>query len=353
VILLFVYLALAIGVSFLCSILEAVLLSVTPSFIASVEREHPRRGLRLQRLKRNVDEPLAAILSLNTIAHTIGAAGVGAQAQIVFGEAYVSIASALLTLLILVLSEIIPKTIGATYWRQLAPFTPAVLRAMIIILYPLVWLSQMLTRLLSRRARSGLVRREELSALADLGVEEGVFENRESQILKNLMYLRHLRARDIMTPRTVAVAFDERTAVGSVAADAESLRFSRVPVFSRGQERLSGYVLKSDVLLAAADGRGELRLRDLRRDLIVLPDLVRVDSLFETMLQRDEHIAGLVNEYGGFSGVVTMEDVVETLLGSEITDEVDQITDLQALARKRWRERARRLGIINESGSPP
>jgi CBS domain containing-hemolysin-like protein len=353
VILLFVYLAVAIGVSFLCSVLEAVLLSVTPSFIATLERDRPRRGMRLQRLKRNVDKPLAAILSLNTIAHTVGAAGVGAQAQIVFGEASVGIASAVLTLLILVLSEIIPKTIGATYWRQLAPVTPAILGPMILVLYPLVRLSQSLTRLLSRRARSGLVRREELSALADLGAEEGVFENRESQILKNLMYLRHLRARDIMTPRTVAVAFDERTPVSSVAADAESLRFSRFPVFSRGKEQLRGYVLKSDVLLAAAEARDELRLRDLRRDLIVLPDLVRVDALFETMLERDEHIAGLVNEYGGFSGVVTMEDVVETLLGSEITDEADATTDLQALARRRWRERARRLGIINESGPPP
>ena len=347
-ILLFLYLGLAIGVSFLCSILEAVLLSVTPSFVASLEQQRPQRGASLHRLKQNVDEPLSAILSLNTIAHTIGAAGVGAQAQIVFGEAYVSITSAVLTVLILVLSEIIPKTIGATYWRMLAPFTPPVLRALTVTLYPLVRLSQLLTRLLSRRGRAGLVRREELTALADLGAEEGVFENRESQILKNLIHLKSLRARDIMTPRTVTVAYNERTEVREVAESSRSLRFSRFPVYAREEDRLSGYVLKSDILLAAAEGRGAIRLRELRRDLIVLPDLVRVDALFETLLQRNEHIVGLVNEYGGFSGVATMEDVVETLLGSEITDEADETTDLQGLARKRWRERARRLGIIGE-----
>jgi CBS domain containing-hemolysin-like protein len=350
-ILLFVYLALAIGVSFLCSVLEAVVLSVTPSYVASLEQHRPRRGASLHRLKENVDEPLAAILSLNTIAHTIGAAGVGAQAQIVFGEAYVSITSAILTVLILVVSEIIPKTIGATYWRGLAPLTPPVLRFLTVLLYPLVRLSQLLTRILSRRGRTGLVHREELTALADLGAQEGVFENRESQILKNLIHLGSLRARDIMTPRTVAVAFDERTPVREVAENRESLRFSRFPVWAKEEDRLSGYVLKSDILLAAAEGREDLRLRDLRRELIVLPDLVRVDALFETLLQRNEHIVGLVNEYGGFSGVATMEDVVETLLGSEITDEVDETTDLQGLARKRWRERARRLGIIGDSST--
>ncbi|MFO8063019.1 MAG: CNNM domain-containing protein [Spirochaetia bacterium] len=350
-VLLVLYLVLAVGVSFFCSILEAVLLSVTPSYIASLEQRSPKRGARLQRLKQNVDQPLAAILSLNTIAHTIGAAGVGAQAQVVFGKAYVSLTSAVLTLLILVLSEIIPKTIGATYWRQLAPPAPPVLGMMIAVLYPLVWLSKMLTQVFSRRGKAGLVRREELTALADLGADEGVFENRESQILKNLIRLGSLRARDIMTPRTVAVAFHERTSVDTVARDKQSLRFSRFPVFSRDEHQLSGYVLKNDILLAAAEGRGEQSLRELRRDLVVLPDLVRVDALFETMLQRGEHIVGLINEYGGFSGVVTMEDVVETLLGSEITDEVDETTDLQGLARKRWRERARRLGIIGESGT--
>lgn len=323
---LLLYLALAIAVSFLCSVLEAVLLSVTPSFVASLEHRSPQRGQRLRRLKRNVDEPLAAILSLNTIAHTIGAAGVGAQAQVVFGDAYVTATSVVLTLLILVLSEIIPKTIGATHWRSLAPALPATLRPIVVLLYPLVRLSQLLTRMLSRGAGKTLVRREELSALADLGAEEGVFESRESQILKNLMYLRHLRAREIMTPRTVAVAFSERSTVGTVAQSRRSLRFSRFPVFSRNADRLSGYVLKSDILVAAAEGGTSRPLRRLKRDLVVMPDLVRVDALFETLLQRNEHIAGLVNEYGGFSGVVTMEDVVETLLGSEITDEADAAT---------------------------
>ena len=348
-ILLLTYLLLAVGVSFLCSVLEAVVLSVTPSFIASLEAERPQSSRRLQQLKRNVDKPLAAILSLNTIAHTVGAAGVGAQAQIVFGKAYVTATSVVLTLLILVVSEIIPKTLGATHWRKLAPGAPLVLRPMITFMYPLVKVSQLLTRVLSPEGKAGLVRRDELAALADLGAEEGGFEARESRILKNLIHLRAFRARDVMTPRTVAVAFDERAPVGKVTRNPQSLRFSRFPLMGRKGEQLSGYVLKGDILLAAAEGRDDTRLRELKRELVVLPDLVRLDALFEKMLHRSQQIVGLVNEYGGFSGVVTMEDVVETLLGSEITDEEDVTADLQKLARSRGQRRARRLGISGDA----
>lgn len=346
--LLFVYLFLALGVSFLCSILEAVLLSVNQSYIAVLENQGRRSAKLLRKLKDDIDRPLSAILSLNTIAHTVGAAGVGAQAQIVFGYSYVGITSAILTLLILFLSEIIPKTLGATYWKVLAPSTARMLRWMIWFLYPFVVLSMTITRLLSDEKERPTFSREEFSAMADRGVEEGIFEKEESDILKNLVRFNSLRIKDIMTPRVVVVSFHEDTTVAEVFERYEELRFSRLPVYGEKEDDITGYILKNDLLIQLAQDQSSSTLKELKRDILILPELISLQSLFEQLLENQEHIAVAVDEYGGFSGIVTMEDVVETLLGMEIVDEVDAIEDMQKQARENWRKRAKKLGIVEE-----
>jgi len=344
--LLIFYLFLAIGVSFLCSILEAVLLSITPSYITVLEKNGSKTGRQLRSLKDDIDRPLAAILSLNTIAHTVGAAGVGAQAQIVFGSMYVSIASAILTLLILVLSEIIPKTLGATYWKKLAPFAAATTKLLIIMIYPLVVLAKGITGWLSKERNRPSLSREEFSAMAEKGVEEGIFEESESNIFINLIRFKSLKVRDIMTPRVVVLKFSEDRTVNEVMQSVDKLRFSRIPVYGKSEEDISGYVLKNDLFLHLSEDKSEKKLKELKRELLIVPENISLQTLFERLLEKQEHIAVAVDEYGGLSGVVTMEDVVETLIGMEIVDEIDAIEDMQKLARKNWEQRAKRLGIV-------
>jgi CBS domain containing-hemolysin-like protein len=353
--LLFVYVALALGVSFLCSILEAVLLSLTPSYIALLRQERPRVGRMLEQYKQDVDRPLAAILSLNTIAHTVGATGAGAQAIRVFGEAWVGVISAVLTLLILVLSEIVPKTLGATHWRALAPSVAWLLRGLMIGLAPLVWLSQQITRLLSRERRISSVSREELAALAESGHREGVFEQSESHILKSLMRVTPLRVRDVMTPRVVMETLSEDLRVGEIDWDGPELRFSRIPVHAPGErEQLTGYVRKDEILLARVHEEGERPLSELRRELMVVPESLPVLDFFERLFESREVLAQVIDEHGGLAGLVTMEDVVETFLGLEIVDELDSVEDMRRLAKHRWRERALELGLIepDETAQP-
>jgi len=344
--LLLFYLTLAILVSFLCSILEAVLLSMNSSFITVLSKEKPRVGEILKSLKADIDRPLSAILSLNTIAHTVGAAGVGAQAQIVFGNAYVSLTSALLTLAILVLSEIIPKTLGATYWKELSPFSAYATRVLIYVTYPLVLLSMGITRWLSREDKQPTVSREEFSAMAELGFEEGVFEEGESNIFKNLIRFRSLKIRDVMTPRIVVIKFPEDLTIKETLQKKEELYVSRMPVFGSNEEDITGYILKNDLYYNLSEGKGDKKLKEIKRDVMVVPETISLKVFFERLLENQEHIAVAVDEYGGFSGVVTMEDVVETLLGMEIMDEIDTIEDMQKLARQKWTERAKRLGIV-------
>ena len=230
--LLFVYISIALGVSFLCSILEAVLLSVTPAHIALLENERPATGRLLKRLKANIDRPLAAILSLNTIAHTVGAAGVGAEAQRLWGSGVLAVTSAVLTLLILFLSEIIPKTLGAIFWSRLTGFVAVVLPPLIVVLLPLVWLSEKLTRFMKRGHTAERLSRQEFAALARLGAEQGVFDASEFRVLQGLLRFRSLTASDVMTPRTVVHSLDERTTVRDAIADRQSVVFSRIPALA-------------------------------------------------------------------------------------------------------------------------
>lgn len=346
--LLIFYLLLAIVVSFLCSILEASLLSFTPSYVESLREEKPELSRQLADLKAHVDKPLAAILSLNTIAHTVGAAGVGAQAALVFESISTGVISAILTLVILVFSEIIPKTLGAKYWRQLDFFTAKTLRILIWALYPFVLLSNVITRLVGGQAHGMVVSRDELSAMADIGHKEGIFAKNEMQVIKNLMDFHEVQVRDVMTPRTVVRMVQSQLTLEEIYQDKSLLRFSRLPVYAENPDHILGYMHKHELLEKIADDQHDLLVKDLVRKLPLVSYTLSIPRLFEMLVTRREHMALVVDEYGGVVGVVTVEDVLETLLGVEIVDEFDSSKDMQEHARQKWRERAKQLGILSE-----
>lgn len=350
--LLVVYISLALGASFLCSVLEAVLLSVTPSYVAKIEEQNPKAGERLRHLKVDIDKPLAAILSLNTVAHTIGAAGAGAQAQVVFGQEWVSIMSAILTLLILIVSEIVPKTLGTTYARQLAGFTGASLHLLVKGLRPVVALLEAMTRMLRPSEEEPAVTRSELAAMVRLSAEGGGLEPGEGRIVDNLLELQAVRVSDVMTPRTILLALPGATSVGQVLDDGVELSFTRIPVFGRDIDDVLGYVLRHEVLERAAAGQRELPLSELVRPLPELPRGASVATALERFIAEKEHICLVVDEFGGTVGVVTLEDALETLLGREIVDESDPAADMAALARRRFarlRERREALQAARET----
>ena len=341
--LLLFYLFLAIGFSFLCSVLEAVLLSVTPSFIRMKVEQEKSGAMLLKSLKENIDKPLSAILTLNTIAHTIGAAGVGAQAVAVFGEVYFGLISVILTILILVLSEVIPKTIGARYWRQLALPAARIIKGLIFVLYPLVVISELLTKLIIRRKKAQSVTREEIEVLTNLGTKEGVFEEEEGKLITNVLGLKKIRVKEVMTPRTVSITAQEDTTLKDFLKNDEFKQFSRIPVFKETMDDCSSFVLKIDVLQELVKGHDKKLLKDISRPIMIVPENLLIHKVFGELTRKHEHIAMIVDEYGGFEGIVTLEDIVETILGLEIRDETDVYLDMQKLARERWRLKSRKL----------
>ncbi len=353
--LLILFAVVALAFSFACSIFEAVILSVTPSFVASCEssdREKTRRtGRLLRNLKEDVDRPLAAILTLNTIAHTAGAAGVGAQAQVIWGSAAVTAASVVMTLLILVLSELIPKTIGALSWRGLSGFTARAVTVLIYALYPFVLLAQGLTRVLRRGEQSAEVSREEIQAIAEIGRREGVIDDDESRIMRNMLRMKELSARDVMTPRPVVVMLGEDFRLRQALDQVVEARFSRIPVYGKDRDDVRGYVLKDELLLAGARDQFDRRVVELKRSMVSMPETLPLPEVLERLLGGREHIALVVDPFGGTSGIVTMEDVVETLLGADIVDETDAASDLRSIARERWKRRARERGLDVEGQS--
>jgi len=343
------YLLLAIGVSFICSISEAVLLSIRPSYIAAMDQQNKTASI-LTKLRNNLDRPLAAILTANTIAHTVGAAGVGAQAALVFGNEYVGLTSAVLTLLILVLSEIIPKTLGAVYWQSLAPLFGRIINGMMIGLFPFVWCSEKLTGLFSRSGESAFTySRDEMRAMIEIGKQEGVLDPHEHTIAANLMKLRQLRIRDIMTPRTVMFCVQEDTTVEEFFTAHAKTSFSRVPIYSTNSNDINGWVLKTDLLISQAQDEFGRHLREFRRDFLIVPDTIKASNCYERLMREKAQIALVVDEYGTTQGLVTLEDIVETMIGLEIIDEMDKVEDMQALARRRWRERMRSMGVSHAS----
>lgn len=349
--LLLFYLCLALGVSFFCSVLESVLLSITPSYVATLENKNSALGSDLSKLKNDIDRPLAAILSLNTVAHTIGAAGVGAQALKVFGEAYLVAVSIALTLLILVLSEIIPKTLGAIYWRKLTPPAIRILKAMIFLLYPLVVLSQKITSMLSKDFKTVSISREEIQSIADIGYKEGSIVKKESTLLKNLMRFGSLSAEDVMTPRSVMFTLPAALPLEKVFEKDPQLKFSRIPIYHEGHENIAFYVLKNDLLMSISKNETGKILDDFKRPVHIIPETVSLLNLFDKLLDNKEFIALVVDKHGGVAGIVTLEDVLETLLGVEIVDETDDIIDMQKYARNQWIKRAKKLGLISDTAN--
>ena len=365
--LLIFYAIISIFFSFLCSILEAVLLSITPTFINVKKKEGKSFINDLEYLKKDVDRPLIAILTLNTIAHTVGAILVGVQAKAAYAELYgsssvsffgveftedlmVGVVSTIMTVLILVASEIIPKTIGATYWKQLAGFTTLALN---VLIFPLkwsgvLWVLQLTTKLIGGKGHGSVLSRESFVAMTDIAQEEGVFEESESKVIKNLITFKYVQAKDIMTPRTVMKIENETTTVASFFEANQNIRFSRIPIFRANTDDISGLVLKHDVFKEMALGNGSKKLTDIKREIIIVNRSMPIPKLFEQLVENRNHMALVVDEYGAVSGLVTMEDVIETLLGLEIMDESDNVSDLQMLARKSWETRAKKLGIISD-----
>ncbi|QFU74450.1 DUF21 domain-containing protein [Halioglobus maricola] len=339
--LLLIYLLIAIGVSFLCSILEAVLLSVTPGFVASQQADKPRRAKALESVKENLDQSISSILILNTFAHTMGAAGVGAQALKVFGAQYETIVALLLTLAILYLSEIIPKTLGARYWKQLALPAAQVIQVLVKLLYPLVWVSAKLTALFGSGGHSSAISREELAAMARLGVHHGALGSQESELLENMLKLRQTRTEDILTPRTVVSALDSTLTVGEALAQLAEVPFTRLPVYEESLDTVVGLALRPQLHeIEREDGED----RPLREFLIPMNRVSRelpVLRLLDLFIKRREHMFLVEDEYGQTEGIVTLEDAVETLLGREIMDESDTVEDMQELARLKYRGRLR------------
>jgi CBS domain containing-hemolysin-like protein len=337
--LLLVYLFIALFFSFVCSILEAIILSVTPSYIGVNKEQGKNFSFKLEELKNNIDKTLAGILTLNTFAHTIGASGVGSRAQVLWGNEYLTLVSIVLTILILIFSEIIPKTIGATYWEKLAPYTPVILKGIIYGLYPFVKISEYITNVLAKNREGYFFRRADFSALAKFGYKEGTLTESEFNIIKNLLKLRNIPVKEILTPRTVMFTEDENSTMNEFFEKHNEINFSRIVLYSQEKEKITGYALKSEIFDNILQNKGDNPLKTIKREVDFVYELLPIYKLFNLLVTKNEHIVIVIDEYGGIEGIVTMEDVFETLLGSEIVDESDSIANLQKLAKEKWEQK--------------
>ncbi len=341
--LLVTYFVLAIGVSFFCSVWEAVLLSVTRPYIANLKNQRPAPGLILETMKANISRPLTAILTLNTVAHTVGAMGVGAQvAALSGGGPWEALAGAVMTLAVLILSEIIPKNLGARHWRAWGPWVAVALNGLTNVMGPFIWLIELFNK---GGHHQDTFSREELEVMAEMGRREGKLQEDESRILRNLLQMRDYTVENVMTPRVVVFALQKESTIGEFMEHHGETAFSRIPIYGENLDDVQGFVLKNDVLLAAAKDCHEMKLEDLSRSLPSLHDMTSLTMAFKHMMSNHDHIAMVLDEFGGLEGLVTMEDVVETLLGLEIVDEVDTKEDMQEFARTLWKKRANRMGI--------
>ncbi|KHT52201.1 CNNM domain-containing protein [Vibrio sinaloensis] len=343
--LLALYVSVAIGVSFVCSVLEAVLLSISPSYIAQLrQQEHPAAEA-LTKLKTDIDRPLASILTLNTIAHTIGAAIAGAQAAAVFGSQWLGVFSAVLTFAVLLLSEIVPKTIGATYWRQLAPTAATTLRWMVWALTPFVWFSEQITKRLASGHEAPKMR-DELSAMAILAKESGEFAEGETKILNNLLGIQDVPVTQVMTPRPVVFRVDAEMSINQFLSEYRDTPFSRPLVYSQSTDNIIGFVHRLELFKLQQSGCGEKQLGSVMRPVHVLLNTIVLPKAFEQMMANRLQLAMIVDEYGTVQGILTLEDIFEHLVGEEIVDEADRTTDMQELAFERWEKWKERHGVI-------
>jgi len=344
--LLIIYVLLALMFSFLCSVAESVLLSITPSYIEGQKEKRPHFAAMLKQLRQdNVDRSLAAILTLNTIAHTVGAIGAGSKATVVFGNAWFGLFSAVMTLLILFLSEIVPKTLGTVYWSKLVGPTSYLVNILIVVLYPLVWISEKLTKSISQGKDIHIFSRDEFIAMAQVGVETGHIRDKESKIIRNIFRFESLKVNDIMTPRAVISALPEDMNIIDSMKQVTQTPFSRLPLYAMHIDDITGFVLKEDILINAAQKQSDKKLNALKREIFFVPESISLIVLLERFLKDRQHIAIVVDEHGGTDGLVTLEDLIETIMGMEIMDETDDVEDMRSLARKQWKKRAKALGI--------
>lgn len=332
-----------IGISFLCSMLEAVLLTSTPAYIGVLVKENRRSAKLLEHLKENLDRPISAILTLNTLSHTLGSAAIAFQIQVHYGQEAVTVASFVLTFLILVVSEIIPKSIGAAHWKALLPFAAYTIQLMIIMLYPLVILSEWLGKFFARNSEDPEVTREEILMTAEIGVEEGTLKGKESNIIKNLLMLDKIYVSDIMTPRSVFFALDKELNVEEVFMKYKPLRFSRIPVYSGSLDNIIGMTFRYKIHEALSNDQHEKLIGDLVTPISSIPERMTVSQVLDFFIKEKEHIALAVDEYGIVAGLVSLEDAVETLLGVEIVDELDSVEDMRKFALEQWQLRKQKL----------
>jgi len=325
--------------------MEAVILSATPAYIKARIYDGKKFAPWLKKYKENIDKSLATILTLNTFAHTVGAAGVGAQAQALWGNEYLTLVSIILTIFILVFSEIIPKTIGANYWMNLTEFTVYALRILMFLLYPFVVISQVITSLLNIKKKETVLARADLNVIAEMALEEGLLKKSESRIIQNIARFDKIRAKDIMTPRTIIFAARDSEIQKDFYTQNPDISFSRIPVYSESLDDIRGYFLKDELLVSLIKGSSKKKLSSLSRNITVVYENLPIPEVYQVLTSKNEHIALIVDEYGGTAGIVTLEDIIETILGIEIVDEMDDIEDLRHAARERWKKRAARMGI--------
>lgn len=346
---LLLFFLLSIGFSFLCSILEAVLLSISPNYIRSEVRKGTSTGLTLETYKKDIDRPLSAILTLNTIAHTVGAIGVGSVAASIWSDknivvgplavSYETIVAVVMTLAILILSEIIPKTIGANNWKGLAPFTVSTLKILIFILGPLVWVSQLITKRLKSDKQKSILSRSDIMAITLAGSESGALEANESTIIKNLLSFEQMTVRDIMSPKTVGFMAEENQSLGDFYKTHKNIPFSRIPVYSGQSDNITGIVLKDHIFEQLAAGKQDQKISDIKKPVNFITDNTPLPELFDSLTKQKQHLSVVNDEFGNIVGLISMEDLFETLLGQEIVDETDTVTDLQELAKTKWADK--------------
>jgi CBS domain containing-hemolysin-like protein len=336
--LLLLYLLGAMAISFLCSLLESVLMSTPISYITMKEDEGDRNAVLFAKLKDNPDRPLTAILSLNTIANTVGAAGVGQQATLLFGNQWFGLVSAIMTLLILIFSEIVPKTIGSYHWKDLT-WLSRIMKGLMVLLYPLVWIVEKVREPLAGDEPDTTISREEVSAMANIGEEEGVIDNSENKVIQNIIKLDDIKAYDVMTPRVVAAIAPESMTLKQFYKQEDLSHYSRIPVYSDSPEFITGYIMRYDVLENLAEDKFDTRLKSIKRKIAAFHEETSVSDIWESLLKTKDQIALIIDDYGCFQGIITLEDIIETILGMEIIDENDTITDMQQYARERWLKR--------------
>ena len=322
--------------------MEAVMLSITSVYVRAAVKKRKTYGNVLKSLKNQINRPLSAILTLNTFANMVGAAGVGAQVHTLYGSKFVTLASIILTFVILIVSEIIPKTLGASYWRTLAPMVAYLVTALIFALYPAVWFSEKLSRLLTRK-KIASVTREDMIVTAEMGVSEGTIGQKESRVIKNLLMLDTLKVSEIMTPRAVILAFDKKRKVKEVMEKNQPIRFSRVPLYEGSLDQVVGFIHRYKILEAYSHDLFDITLEEYMKPIHSIPDQISVAAALDQFIKRKEHIFIAVDSYGGLTGLVSLEDAVETLLGVEIVDEFDSVEDMRQYALEQWQIRKKTM----------